>query len=167
MASENKSNAPSMKAFFRESLAFVEEPEQIVTPAPPGWPSPDGTPMEFIWRKLTQEENEGLFKAHTKKVWAKGPDGRLMYDKSGAPIQIEERDNFAYMRNAVAESLVYPDMHDKELMRSWGCVSFADLVGKLFNRTADWKYITDTFNRVNGFGEYADDPERKFEEIKN
>lgn len=158
---------PSMRAFFRESLPFVDEPEQVTTPAPPGWVNGDGTPMEFTWRKLTQEENEGLYKAHTKKVWAKGPDGKYMRDSSGAPIQIEERDNFRYLRNAMAESLVFPDMHDRELQLNWGVVNAVDLVGRLFNRRADWAYMTETFNRIQGFGDDAPTVEETFEEIKN
>lgn len=154
---------PSMRAFFRESLPFIEQPEQVTTPAPPGWP--EG--MEFTWQKLTQDAMEGLYKAHTRKKWAKGPDGKPIYDRNGAPIQIEERDSFAYLRNAIAEALVYPDLHDRDAQLSWGVVNASDLAGKLFNRASDWRYMTETFNRIHNISdEDAAAPQETYEQLK-
>lgn len=164
MAEKNR----SIKAFFKSNLKSVLEPETIITPAPPGWPkNPDGSDMEFEWRVLGQDEIEGIFAKHTKKTFAKDERGRLIRDNAGRPVQIETPNNNRAVRNAIAESLVWPDMHDKDLQAEYGVVGFVELVEKMFNRPDIWKWVVNTYNEVQGFTTKDEDDDEEVEIIKN
>lgn len=163
MADRNR----NIKAFFKDHLQTVLEPETVVTPAPPGWPkNADGTDAEFEWRILGQDEIEGIFAKHTKKIFAKDERGRLVRDTAGRPVQIEQPDNNRAVRNAIAEALVWPDMHSRELQEEYNVPGFVELLEKMFNRPDIWKWLVSTYNEVQGFNKERDD-EAEVEIIKN
>lgn len=64
----------------------------------------DGNPVPFIIRPITQKENEGIIRKHTKK------------DKKGN----EMFDRVAYAQELTAMGVVFPDLHNTELQKRYG-----------------------------------------------
>ena len=64
----------------------------------------------------------------------------------------------------IAQSLVFPDLHDKELLDFYGCADSVELVHKLFAKLDDYTYITEKIQEVSGI---SNDGDEIIEEAKN
>ena len=75
----------------------------------------NGKPVPFIIRPITQKENEGLIRKHTKK------------NKKGE----EFFDRVAYNHELAAAAVVEPDLDNAELQKAYGVLGAPSLLEKM------------------------------------
>lgn len=96
----------SLKAFLNPIK--VENKEVIVSNSF----QEDGKPVPFVIRPITQKENEELIRKYTKK------------DKKGQ----ETFNRTEYIHALTASAVVFPDLKNAELQKSYGVLGEAELL---------------------------------------
>ncbi|PNT91412.1 phage tail assembly chaperone [Clostridium thermosuccinogenes] len=96
----------SLKAFLNPIK--VENKEVIVS----NRFQEDGKPVPFVIRPITQKENEELIRKYTKK------------DKKGQ----ETFNRTEYIHALTASAVVFPDLKNAELQKSYGVLGEAELI---------------------------------------
>ena len=114
----------------------------------------EDNPTKWIIRKLTAKENKNLRRKYTKRI--KDKLGRIT----------EEFDSEKYQEDYMVRSIVFPDLSDAELQKSWGALGEYDLLEKML--TAD--ELANLQIKISGFVEeeiVEDSLENQIEEVKN
>ncbi|MDR7856301.1 phage tail assembly chaperone [Tissierella sp.] len=106
----------------------------------------DGKPVPFIIRPITQKENEQLIKKYTKK------------DKKG----VETFNRTEYVQALTASAVVFPDLTNEELQKSYGlgeteCLKNMLLIG-------EYAVLAQEVQNLSGLDE---DINEDIEEVKN
>ncbi len=138
----------SLSAFMAQNAAQAENQKLVVSLR---FRDETGNPIPFEIRALSEDEDAGLKKICTTRTISKGR-------------QITSFDNQRYMNLLVASSVVYPDLKDAELQKSYGVVSDGDLLKKMLI-PGEYLTLQQAVNEVNGFDtEKADEAK---DEVKN
>ena len=147
------SNAFSIKDFMKEELKV----EQIVEiPGIKTFCDKDGNPIPMKIRVITSGKLSELRNLARKRTMAKDKKGKPIFQ--GGQIQFtEEVDTTLLTDTMIAESLVFPDLHDKELLAYYGEQEAVKLVHKVFAKIEDYQYISDQITEVSGIGKDADE----------
>lgn len=138
-----------LQAFFAQNVAMDLSEEAIVSER---FKNKDGKPIPWILRSLTEAENKELRKAATKRV--KG--------KAGAPQQFETDPN-DYMAKIAVASVIFPDLKDAELQKSYGVMGADDLLQKML-LPGEYAKLLQKVQGINGFDQTMED---LVEEVKN
>lgn len=136
--------------FLKGNVREVKNEEVIVSKRF----GPEDNPTKWIIRKLTAKENKNLRRKYTKKI--KDKLGRIT----------EEFDSEKYQEDYMVRSIVFPDLSDAELQKSWGALGEYDLLEKML--TAD--ELANLQIKISGFVEeeiVEDSLENQIEEVKN
>lgn len=153
-------SVPSIKAFMRAEL----KEETIVTiPGIKTFSDESGKPIDMKIRVITTGDLAKIRKAcHSRKI-AKDAKGKPIFQNG--QIQYDDQyDGNAMNDQMIAQSLVFPDLHDKELLDFYGCADSVELVHKLFAKLDDYTYITEKIQEVSGI---SNDGDEIIEEAKN
>lgn len=140
----------SLTDFLKGNVREVKNEEVIVSKRF----GPEDNPTKWIIRKLTAKENKNLRRKYTKKI----------KDKLGRVT--EEFDSEKYQEDYMVRSIVFPDLSDAELQKSWGALGEYDLLEKML--TAD--ELANLQIKISGFVEeeiVEDSLENQIEEVKN
>lgn len=140
----------SLTDFLKGNVREVKNEEVIVSKRF----GPEDNPTKWIIRKLTAKENKNLRRKYTKKI--KDKLGRIT----------EEFDSEKYQEDYMVRSIVFPDLSDAELQKSWGALGGYDLLEKML--TAD--ELANLQIKISGFVEeeiVEDSLENQIEEVKN
>lgn len=140
----------SLTDFLKGNVREVKNEEVIVSKRF----GPEDNPTKWIIRKLTAKENKNLRRKYTKKI--KDKLGRIT----------EEFDSEKYQEDYMVRSIVFPDLSDAELQKSWGALGEYDLLEKML--TAD--ELANLQIKISGFVEeeiVEDSLENQIEEVKN
>ena len=153
-------NVPSIKAFMRAEL----KEETIVTiPGIKTFSDETGKPIDMKIRVITTSDLTNIRKAcHTRKI-AKDAKGKPIF-QNGTIQYDDQYDGNAMNDQMIAQSLVFPDMHDKELLDFYGCNDAVELVHKMFAKLDDYTYITEKIQEVSGI---SSDGDEIIEDAKN
>ncbi len=113
-----------------------------------------GKPLEFEFRQLTSKENEKLRESCMYDVQVTGKPG----------LYRSKLNSSKYVAMMVAESVVCPDLLNKELQDSYGVKDPVDLLYALVDNPGEYSELADWVNEFQGFSKTLND---KVEEAKN
>lgn len=147
----------NLKYFMRPELKeekIVEVPGPIL--------DENGEPIMFQIKKLSQRSIDKIYDRHRVVRNAVDKKGKP-YIVDGKIVKEEIKDNTKAYREVLTESLVYPDVHDNELLQFYGCVDSADLIRVMFTPEEYSKVV----NMINGvLGLNADDDKEAEDDIE-
>lgn len=113
----------------------------------------DESGQSILWeiRALTSEEDQNFRKASTKRTPVPGKKN----------LFLPETDYNDYMQKVVIASVVYPDLHDKELQDSYGVMGADELLNKML-LPGEFSTLSEAVQEICGF-----DLEIQVENAKN
>lgn len=138
----------SLQAFFAQNVQSNIVEEFVVSER---FRDESGKPIPWKLRTLTEAENEELRKAATQYVKAKGGQ------------RVPEVKPEVYLAKIAAASVVYPDLKDAELQKSYGVVGAEELLKKML-LAGEYATLIQKAQEINGFDR---DINTAIEEIKN
>lgn len=138
----------SLQAFFAQNTSAEITEEVIVSDR---FKDENGKPIPWKVRAITEAENEQLRKAATQ--YTKGPGGRRVAD-----IQPE-----VYMAKVVVSSVVFPDLKNADLQKSYGVLGAEDLLKRML-LSGEYARLVQAVQEINGFDK---DVNELVEEVKN
>lgn len=136
-------------AFFAQAAAIETTEDCVVSKR---FKDKDGKPIPWKLRSITEEENQELRKAATKKV--KGRNG--MYNP--------EFDSNDYLAKMVGASVVYPNLKDSELQKSYGVRGAEALLRKML-LPGEFTALMERVQALNGYDQ--EDLNELVDEVKN
>lgn len=107
----------------------------------------DGKPVPFVIRPITQKENEGIIRKHTKK------------DKKGN----ETFDRVAYNQELTAAGVVFPDLQSTELQKAYSVLG-AEKVLPAMLYVGEFGVLMEAVQEISGLDK---DINEEIEEAKN
>jgi len=134
---------------FFESNTAVEVTEEVIVST--RFKDKDGKPVPWKIRSMTEEENEQCRKAATKRVKAK--NGQY----------VPETDYNQVVTNTVTTSVVFPNLKDAELQKSYGVMGAGELLKKML-RSGEYAALVQKVQEING---YDREMNELVDEIKN
>lgn len=137
-----------LSLFFAENVDSEIIEEVVVSER---FKDPDGNPVPWKLRSLTEAENEEIRKSATKRVKVK----KNMY--------VPETDSGEYTAKLVVASVVYPNLKDAELQKSYGIMGAEALLRKML-LPGEYVTLLEKVQELNGFDE---DINELKEEVKN
>lgn len=141
----------TLSAFMKENAKPIENEEIVVSNR---FTNEKGNPEKWIIRKLTGKENNNLRRKHTKKI--KNKLGRIE----------EDFNSDAYQEEYITSSVIYPDLKDADLQKSYHALGEYDLLQKML--TAD--ELANLQIKLSGFAEeeiIENSMDNLIEEVKN
>lgn len=138
----------SLSSFFAQN-AEVETYEEFAVS--PRFKDEEGKPILWKLRTMTEAENEEIRKEAT--VLTKGKNG----------VKVPETKPEVYLGKLAARSVVYPDLKDAELQKSYGVLGEENLLKKML-LAGEYGILIQKVQEINGFDRDVND---LVEEVKN
>lgn len=110
----------------------------------------DGKPIPWEIRALGEKENQELRDASTKRIQSKSVD-------------VQKTDYNLYLSKLAVASVVFPNLKDAELQKSYGVMGAEELIKKMLI-SGEYSLLIDVVQKVNGFDKGIED---LMEEVKN
>jgi hypothetical protein len=136
------------QAFFAQNVKS-EEIEEF--PVSDRFKDKDGKAIKWKLRTLTEAENEEIRKSATKQK------------KIKKNFYIPEVDQTEYMAKLAVASVVFPDLKDAELQKSYGVLGAESLLRKML-LAGEYGTLVEKVQEMNGFDKDIEDIK---EEVKN
>ena len=114
----------------------------------------DGKPIEFEFRHLTSRRNEELRESCTVDIPVKGKPNMFR-----AKLNVSR-----YLAEIIAESVVCPELYNKELQDSYGVMKPTDLLFAMVDDPGEYQDLCIWIQKFQGFTETLDE---KVETAKN
>lgn len=122
--SKNKIKKENVK--HAPSKAFVDE---------------NGKPLDFEFRPISSKKNDAMRDKHTEEV-----------PVIGKPNVFRSKLNTsAYINELIAESIVYPDLYNKELQDSYGVKTPGDLLYAMIDEPGEYQELSAWVQEYHGF----------------
>lgn len=125
----------NLKAFFADKAAITETEKVVISDR---FKDEEGKPIPFELRYLTEEEAAEIRKQSTKVT--KGRGG----------MKGQEFDNEKYMAVMAARSVVFPDLKNAELQKSYGVMGDGELLKKML-LAGEFSVLYEKIGQMNGF----------------
>ncbi|WP_438435404.1 phage tail assembly chaperone [Gorillibacterium sp. sgz500922] len=136
-----------LSVFFAQNANPIAEEDFIVSERY----QKDGVPVPWKLRSMTEAENEECRKAATRRT--KGRSGQQVVETS--PEQ--------YLANLAVASVVFPDLKNAELQRSYGVLGAEDLLRTML-LPGEYAALIQKVQDMNGFDKAMDE---LVDEVKN
>lgn len=136
----------SLQAFFAQNVQSDIIEEFVVSERFKG---EDGKPIPWKIRALTESENAEIRKSSTKRVKVKGQ-------------YVPELDHEEYVAKLIAASVVFPDLKNAELQKSYGVLGAEKLLRKML-LSGEYGKLAQKVQEINGF----EDVNELADEVKN
>lgn len=137
----------SLSAFFRDKAIKPENQKVVVSDRF----QEDGKPIPWEIRAITEDEHAQIKKECTSVNYFKGR-------------QTTKFNNQRYTNKLISACVVFPDLKDAELQRSYG-VSSDDALVQAMLISGEHAHLAQTVNEINDFD--LDIVEEEKEEVKN
>lgn len=137
-----------LQAFFAQNVVSETTEDFVVSNR---FKDKDGTPIPWKIKTLTEGENEEIRKAATRTV--KGKNGSRMLETNS-----EE-----YIGKLVVASVLYPDLRNADLQKSYGVMGADSLIKEML-RPGEYAALVQKIQEINGFDR---DISEMVDEIKN
>ncbi len=98
-----------------------------------------GKPLEWVLKTLSKEEIENIYEESTKKIVVEGEEGEIGYIF----------DTNTYMLKLISKSVVFPNLKDLELQRSYGVSNEETLLKKLVDSPAEYRKFCEFVEELN------------------
>lgn len=135
-------------AFFAQNVTAEVTEEVLVSPR---FKDKSGKPIPWIIRSMTENENEEIRKASTKRV--KGRNGQYSTEINSAE----------YLAKLAVSSVTYPQLKDAELQKSYGVMGAEALLQKMLF-PGEYATLVQKVQELNGFDT---DVNELVDEVKN
>lgn len=136
----------SLQAFFAQNVQSDIIEEFVVSERFKG---EDGKPIPWKIRALTESENAEIRKSSTKRVKVNGQ-------------YVPELDHEEYVAKLIAASVVFPDLKNAELQKSYGVLGAEKLLRKML-LSGEYGKLAQKVQEINGF----EDVNELADEVKN
>lgn len=137
-----------LSAFFAQN-ALADLHEEVIVSS--RFKDADGQPISWKLRSMTEEENEDCRKAATRKVKGKG----------GAYTPEISSDD--YVAKLAVSSVVFPNLKDEALQKSYGVIGAENLLRKML-LPGEYATLIQKVQEINGFDK---DMGELIDEVKN
>ena len=137
----------SLSAFLAQNALIVENEKHVISNR---FIDDKGNPIPWEIRALSEDENQAIRKSCTKFSGRKGP-------------RTPEIDYDLYLSKITAESVVFPNLKNAELQKSYGVLGANELL-KAMLTAGEYANLLEVVQEVNGFNS---DMEDLVEEAKN
>lgn len=138
--------------------AEVKKEEIVNVPGPASIKDENGEPVVFQIKKINMERVNEIFAAYRKSEVYMDKKKKQPFVVNGKAVMIETNDTNKAFRHLMTEALVFPDMHDKELMEFFDCVDVTDMPLKMFTGE-EYKEVAELINKVLGISDENSDDE--------
>ena len=139
------SNA-SIKSFMRNK---AKEEEVVNVLAPEGFVDENGERAILRVKRLSTN--------HINKTYEQYNYFTIARDENKQPIIRNNRvvkdfvqDTEGNINRLIVDALVFPDLHDKELMEFYGCVDVMDMPHAVFASRSEYEYVRDVVMELSG-----------------
>jgi len=137
-----------LSIFFAQNAVSDETMDVVVSTR---FKDKDGNPVPWKIRSMTEAENEECRKAATKKVKVK------------AGVHVPETNTDDYLAKLVVASVVYPNLKDAELQKSYNVLG-AEALLRAMLRPGEYAALVQKVQEINGFDRGMDE---LIEDVKN
>jgi hypothetical protein len=137
-----------LSMFYAQSAAVDLVEEVVVSER---FKDKDGKPVPWKIRSMTQAESEECRKAATR------------YGKGKGGVRLPEVDADEYMAKLAVASVVFPNLRDAELQKSYGVLGAENLLRRML-LPGEYATLLEKVQEMNGFDKSLDD---LVEEAKN
>ena len=137
-----------LSAFFAQNAASELTEEFVVSER---FKDKEGKPIPWILRSMTEAENEEIRKTATKRVQVK----KGVYTQETNPEE--------YVAKLVVASVVFPNLKDAELQKSYGVMGAEALLRKML-LPGEYASLGQKVQELNGFDQSMED---LMDEVKN
>ena len=133
---------PEIKKNLKYFMRPEAKVEQIITaPGPETIKGEDGKPITLEIKVLHNEHIRRINDAYRTRSMATDKKGNPII-ANGEVVYRTEKDAVRATRHIIAEALVYPDLHDKELQEFFECYDIVDMVDKVFPSAEEFSHVT-------------------------
>lgn len=136
----------SLQAFFAQNVKSDIVEEFVVSER---FKDENGKPIPWKIRALTEAENVEIRKSATKHVKVRGQ-------------YIPQLDPEEYISKLIAASVVFPNLKDAELQKSYGVIGAEELLRKML-LPGEYGKLAQKVQEINGF----EDIQELVDEVKN
>lgn len=138
----------ALQAFFAQNIVTDQAEEFVVSER---FKDERGKPIPWKIRAMTEAENEAIRKSATTLV--KGKNG----------VKVPETKPEEYLGKLAVESVVFPDLKNAELQKSYGVLGAENLLKKML-LSGEYAALIQKVQNINGFDRDIND---MVEEVKN
>ena len=147
--------------FMRET---AKKQEIVEVPGIESIKDENGQVVPFKIKMLTKKEIDDIYDKYRTRTMLCDKKGKPVFNRGQAVFDINTDSNRA-LRRIMVEALVYPDLHNKDLMEFFDCYDFSEMPLKVFPNPKEYDKVA---NIVLGIlEEENEDSESEVQEAKN
>lgn len=118
----------TLSYFMRET---AKKQEIVEVPGIESIKDENGHVVPFKIKMLTKKEIDDIYDKYRTRTMLCDKKGKPIFNRGQAVFDINTDSNRA-LRRIIVEALVYPDLHNKELMEFFDCYDFSEMPLKVF-----------------------------------
>lgn len=150
--------------FMRET---AKKQEIVEVPGIESIKDENGQVVPFKIKMLTKKEIDDIYDKYRTRTMLCDKKGKPVFNRGQAVFDINTDSNRA-LRRIMVEALVYPDLHNKELMEFFDCYDFSEMPLKVFPNPKEYDKVANIVLSALGIlEEENDDSESEVQEAKN
>lgn len=150
--------------FMRET---AKKQEIVEVPGIESIKDENGHVVPFKIKMLTKKEIDDIYDKYRTRTMLCDKKGKPVFNRGQAVFDINTDSNRA-LRRIMVEALVYPDLHNKELMEFFDCYDFSEMPLKVFPNPKEYDKVANIVLSALGIlEEENEDSESEVQEAKN
>ncbi len=150
--------------FMREA---AKKQEIVEVPGIESIKDENGQVVPFKIKMLTKKEIDDIYDKYRTRTMLCDKKGKPVFNRGQAVFDINTDSNRA-LRRIMVEALVYPDLHNKELMDFFDCYDFSEMPLKVFPNPKEYDKVANIVLSALGIlEEENEDSESEVQEAKN
>lgn len=154
----------TLSYFMREA---AKKQEIVEVPGIESIKDENGQVVPFKIKMLTKKEIDDIYDKYRTRTMLCDKKGKPIFNRGQAVFDINTDSNRA-LRRIIVEALVYPDLHNKELMEFFDCYDFSEMPLKVFPNPKEYDQVANIVLSALGIlEEENDDSETEVQEAKN
>ena len=154
----------TLSYFMRET---AKKQEIVEVPGIESIKDENGHVVPFKIKMLTKKEIDDIYDKYRTRTMLCDKKGKPIFNRGQAVFDINTDSNRA-LRRIIVEALVYPDLHNKELMEFFDCYDFSEMPLKVFPNPKEFDQVANIVLSALGIlEEENDDSDTEVQEAKN
>ena len=150
--------------FMREA---AKKQEIVEVPGIESIKDENGQVVPFKIKMLTKKEIDDIYDKYRTRTMLCDKKGKPVFNRGQAVFDINTDSNRA-LRRIMVEALVYPDLHNKDLMEFFDCYDFSEMPLKVFPNPKEYDKVANIVLSALGIlEEENEDSESEVQEAKN
>lgn len=129
----------SIKAFMRNK---AKEEEVVDILAPESFVDENGERVVMKVKRLSTKHVNDVYSDYNYPVTAKDEKGNFIV-QNGRVVKDFYSDPEGQINRLMVDALVFPDLHDPELMKFYNCVDVMDMPHAVFASKNEYEYVRD------------------------